>query len=394
MATEKTKEYLFSNYNRYPITLTHGEGAYVWDEQGNKYLDFLSGIACTPLGHANPEITAAITQQAQRLTHTSNLYYTNPSAELAKSLVAHGGLDKVFFCNSGAEANEAAIKLARKYQWRKNNKEQFTILSATHSFHGRTLATLAATGKPALHEGFTPLPSGFKYLDWNNTAEFCAAIDHTIAAVLLEPIQGEGGIHVASKEFLQAVRAACDKVGALLIFDEIQCGVGRTGHLFAYQYYGVQPDIITLAKGLANGLPIGAVCAKKSIADALQPGDHGSTFGGNPISCSAASIVINTLVAPGYLEHIQQLSDFLLEHLNILQHQYPQHIKEIRGVGLMIGIELTCDAKAVLTHCQAMGLLLNVTTDNVLRLLPPYLITEKDIEHATIVLGEALRQIN
>lgn len=387
MTIEKTHQYLFHNYGRFPIALVRGEGAYVWDEQGNKYLDFLGGIACTPLGHCHPAITQAIVEQAHTLLHTSNLYYTAPAAELAEFLVTHGGLDKVFFCNSGAEANEAAIKLARKYQWRAGRKGQNIILSATHSFHGRTLGALAATGKPSIQEGFDPLPAGFKCLAWDDVELFCAAIDESVAAVILEPIQGEGGVHVAPEGLLKAVRAACDRVGALLIFDEVQCGLGRMGqHLFAYQHYDVKPDIITLAKGLANGLPIGAMCATEEVAQAFQPGDHGSTFGGNLVSCRAALALLKTLLAEDYLSRVKQLGDILFAELRSLQKQYPDKIKEVRGMGLMIGMQVAGNAADIVAACQKNGLLIGTAGGDVLRLLPSYIIGEQEVREGIRVL--------
>ncbi len=389
---EQTHEYIFSTYARYPIALIRGEGAYVWDIQGKKYLDLLSGIACTPLGHCHPAVTEAIIQQAQTLLHTSNLYYTAPGAALAECLVQHGGLDKVFFCNSGAEANEAAIKLARKYHSQHGHPQKSVILSAAHSFHGRTLGALAATAKPAIQNGFGPLPTGFKHADWQDVSHFCAAITDDVAAVILEPIQGESGIHPAAPELLAAVREKCQQTGALLIFDEVQCGVGRTGHLFAYQHYQIEPDIVTLAKGLANGLPIGAVCASKTIAQAFAPGDHGSTFGANPVSCQAALAVLNTLLTENYLPHIQKLSHYLFQNLHELQQQYPNYIRQIRGIGLMLGIELSIEAKPILAYCQAQGILFNVVGNHIIRLLPPYVISENDIDIFIEVLDSALEQ--
>lgn len=390
---EKTKQYIFNTYARYPITLVRGEGVHLWDTDGKKYLDFLGGIACTPLGHCHPVVTQAIIHQAQTLVHASNLYYTEPAAQLAQWLVEHGGLDKLFFCNSGAEANEAAIKFARKYQWHhKNNKN--VILSAAHSFHGRTLGALSATAKPSIQIGFGPLPAGFKHLNWQDIDAFCSAIDDTVAAVILEPIQGESGVYPAKLELLQAVRAKCDETGALLIFDEIQCGVGRTGHLFAYEYYSVKPDMITLAKGLANGLPIGAVCATQVIANTLNPGDHGTTFGANPISCQAALATLHTLLNENYLNHVQKMSRYLLSQLKQLQQKYPQYIREIRGTGLMIGIELSIEAPKILTYCQQQGVLFNTIGQHIIRLLPPYIISEADIDSLISTLSKAVRWIS
>ncbi|CAN5402113.1 acetylornithine transaminase [soil metagenome] len=382
--------YIFNTYGRYPITLVKGKGVKVQDSKGKEYLDFLTGIGCTPLGHCHPAVSRAIIEQTETILHTSNLYYSPPSIKLAKWLVDNGGLDKVFFCNSGTEAIEMAIKLARKYHWVANKPQKNTIITASHSFHGRTLGALAATAKAKIHEGFAPLPAGFDYQPWNDIEAFCKAINANTAAVILEPIQGEGGIHVANKEFLLAVRQACDKVGALLIFDEIQCGIGRTGELFAYQYFGVQPDVITLAKAIANGLPLGAVCATTDVAKALVPGDHGSTFGGNPVTCSAALATLTTIKDQDYLTQVKKMGNYLLTGLQNLQQQYPQHIKEVRGAGLMLGVELLTDPQQVLQFCQDNGLLVNITADNVLRMLPPYIITETNVDFALNVLRQAL----
>lgn len=389
----QSSQYLLNTYARYPITLVRGEGAYVWDIQGRKYLDFLSGIACTPLGHCHPAVIEAVVQQTKTLFHTSNLYHSPPSIELAKLLIENGGLDKVFFCNSGAEANEAAIKLARKYQFRLGKKNKHSILSAHHSFHGRTLGALSATAKPGIQEGFAPLGAGFRYADAQDIDAFCQAIESDIAAVILEPIQGEGGIQPLSKKFLEAVRAKCDAMQALLIFDEVQCGIGRTGNLFAYQYFGVKPDIITLAKGIANGLPLGAVCAINSVADAFQPGDHGSTFGGNPIVCAAALATLQTLLNQNYLLRVKQLSEYLFEQLRRLQQEFPKSIKSIRGAGLMIGIELGVDSKLMLAECQKAGLLVNITADTILRLLPSYVITEAEIINSVSIISTAVEYL-
>ncbi len=387
----QAKDYLINTYARYPITLVKGKGAFVWDVYGKKYLDFLSGIGCTSLGHCHPSVERAIIEQTKKILHTSNLYHSQPCIDLAKYLVDHGGLDKIFFCNSGAEANEAAIKLARKYHWQKGKKNKNVILSALDSFHGRTLGALAATAKLKLHEGFDPMPAGFKYQSWHDTELFCKAINADVAAVILEPIQGEGGIHIAPPGFLQSIRTACDKVGALLIFDEVQCGIGRTGELFAYQYMGVKPDIITLAKGIANGLPLGAMCAKDNVANAFAPRDHGTTFGGNPIACSAALATLTTLLNQGFLPRVKQLSHYLFQRLEILQNQYPAKMKAIRGTGLMVGIELAVNPASILASCRDAGLLVNITAENVLRMLPPYVINEYDIDFAIDVIAQSLK---
>jgi predicted acetylornithine/succinylornithine family transaminase len=382
--------YIMNTYNRYPIALVKGEGVKVWDAEGKEYLDFLGGIAVAVLGHCHPAVVEAIIAQVKELLHISNLYYTKPAAELAELLVLNGGLDKVFFCNSGAEANEGAIKLARKYQWRKGHREKNKIITATHSFHGRTLGALAATHKPEIQEGFGPLPDGFQYLALNDTQSWLSTIDETTAAVFIEPIQGEGGIHSATQEFLEKVREACDKVGALLIFDEIQCGIGRLGTLFAYESFGIKPDIITLAKGIASGLPLGAICATQTVAGAFHPGDHGTTFGANPVTAAAALATLKILIEENYPQKAALLGAYLIDRLTQLQKKYPSAIAEIRGKGLMIGIELKVDAKSVLEKCHAQGLLANITAGNVLRLLPAYTITEEDIHKAVQIIENAI----
>ncbi len=386
-------QYLFNNYARYPITLVKGQGAYVWDTHGKKYLDFMSGIGCTSLGHCHPAIEKAIVEQTKTILHTSNLYYSPPSIELAKWLVTHGGLDKIFFCNSGAEANEGAIKLARKYQWQNGMKNKNVILSAARCFHGRTLSELAMLDCVKKQEGFGPLPAGFRYESWQDTETFCNAINDEVAAVILEPIQGEGGIHVVQSGFLEAVRHACDKVGALLIFDEVQCGIGRTGELFAYQYFGVKPDIITLAKGIANGLPLGAICARLKVAQAFGPGDHGTTFGGNPVSCGAALANLNTLINQDYLTKIKELGLYLSSRLQQFQDKFPDKIKEIRGIVMMRGIELKGDPKPFLLQCFKNGLLINITATNIVRMLPPYVIKESDIDFAIKVFTKSINMV-
>lgn len=386
-------KYLMNTYNRYPIAIVKGEGVKVWDAEGKEYLDFLGGIAVNVLGHCHPAVVEAMIAQVKKLVHISNLYYTQPAAELAELLVLNGGLDQVFFCNSGAEANEGAIKLARKYQWRKGFREKYKIITATHSFHGRTLATLAATHKPEIQEGFGPLPSGFQYIEWNDPQNLLSSIDETTAAVLLEPIQGEGGIHPATQEFLEKVRAACDETGALLIFDEIQCGIGRCGTLFAYEGFCVKPDIITLAKGIANGLPLGAICATLSVSEAFQPGDHGTTFGANPVAAAGALATLKVLIEENYPQKAALMGAYLTNQLHQLQKKYPQAIAEIRGKGLMIGVELKIDGKSVLSACNSLGLLANIAAGNVLRFLPAYTITKEDVDKAVGIVDAAIKRV-
>ncbi|HWI53296.1 MAG TPA: acetylornithine transaminase [Symbiobacteriaceae bacterium] len=389
----KDKQYIMPTYGRYPIALVRGQGVKAWDAEGKEYLDFLGGIAVNLLGHSHPAVVAAITEQAGQLIHTSNLYYTEPGVELAALLVENGGLDKVFLCNSGAEANEGAIKLARKYQFRRGQAQKKKIVSMSHSFHGRTLGALTATAKPEIQEGFGPMPGGFVYAEFGSIESLQAAVDENTAAVLLEPVQGEGGIYVLSAEYLQAARAICDKAGALLIFDEIQCGLGRTGHFFAYQGTGVKPDIITLAKGLGGGLPIGAICATEEAARGFQPGDHGTTFGANPVCCAAAVATLKTILSSHLVEMAGELGSYLVTKLEGLKAKYPALVKEVRGKGLMVGMELTKPGAPVLAKCHELGLLANVTAGTVLRLLPPYVVTGKDIDKAVSIIDQALASV-
>lgn len=387
---EQTNANIMMTYGRYPIALVKGQGVKAWDADGKEYLDFLGGIAVNLLGHSHPAVVQAVTEQAGKLMHCSNLYYTEPAAELAQLLVSNGGLAKVFLCNSGAEANEGAFKLVRKYHFRKGLTSKTQIISITHSFHGRTLAALAATAKPELQLGFTPLPAGFVHAEFGDIAALSSMMGEQTAAVILEPIQGEGGILPMTIEYLKAVRSLCDQHGALLIFDEIQCGMGRIGTFFAYQKTGVQPDIITLAKGLGGGLPIGAICATLEASTGFQPGDHGTTFGANPVCCAAAVATLKTVLNGNLVAHAAVMGEYLMEGLRALQTKYPALIKEVRGAGLMIGMELTVPGAPLLNKCHELGLLANVTAGNVFRMLPPYVINQADADQALGIIDQAL----
>ncbi len=389
----QTNQYLMPTYGRYPIALVRGRGVKAWDAEGKEYLDFLGGIAVNLLGHSHPAVVKAITDQASKLIHCSNMYYTEPAAQLAQLLVENGGLDQVFMCNSGAEANEGAFKLVRKYQYRKGHKNKSTIVSISHAFHGRTSGALAATPKPEIQEGFGPLPTGYVYAEFGDIEALKAVVNESTAAVILEPIQGEGGVHVMSVAFVKAARELCDQFGALLIFDEIQCGLGRTGSLFAYQGVGVKPDVITLAKGLGGGLPIGAICATANAVSGFGPGDHGTTFGGNPVACAAALATMKTVINGGFVAHAATMGDYLRDRLNVLREKHPDLIKEVRGCGLIVGIELTKPAGPVLTTCHQLGLLASVAAGTVLRLLPPYVVTQEDVDAAVEIIDQALQAI-
>ena len=378
-------------FNRYKIVLDHGEGAEVWDINGKKYLDFLGGIAVNVLGHNNKALVQAVTEQAGKLIHCSNLYYTQPQADAAAKLVKLSGLDKAFFANSGAEANEGAIKIARKYGY-SINPEKTEIISAWDSFHGRTLATLTATGQTHYHEGLGPLPAGFTYVHYNDIAELESKISDKTAAVMLETIQGEGGVHTPDSDYLKKVRELCDKHGALLILDEIQAGIGRSGKFFAYENYGIKPDIVTLAKGLAGGVPIGAFIVTDKVAAAFKPGDHGTTFGGNPLACAAANVVLDTVPQEDFLKNIKSVGKYFKDKLQELAKKYPNFIVDVRGEGLILGAELAGaeHGRDIVNDCLAKGLIINCTAGKVLRFIPPLIITTAQIDEAFAVMDEVI----
>ena len=381
---EMEKRHIINTYNRVPhksLFIVKGEGCWVWDEKGKKYLDFLSGLGVNSLGHCHPAVVDAVRKQTGKLLHTSNLYYTEPQSELA-SLLAHNSFgEKVFFCNSGAEANEAAIKLARKYAKKEYGSHKYKIITAKRSFHGRTLATVTATAQEKYHKGFQPLPEGFFYGDFNDISSFHKLMDKETCAVMVEPVQGEGGVYPADKEFLSSLRKLCNKKGVLLIFDEVQCGMGRTGSLWAYENYGVEPDILTAAKALGGGLPIGAMIATDKVASGFTTGDHASTFGGNPVSCGAAIAVLDTLLKEGFLFDVKRKSGIIKQFLNDLKFRESSFIKEIRGEGLMLAIELNEPlAASIKDICQEKGLLINAIGDSIIRFLPPLIIKEKEID--------------
>jgi acetylornithine/N-succinyldiaminopimelate aminotransferase len=383
------QEHYLPVFTRLPLVLERGEGCWVYDEAGNKYLDFLAGIAVNALGHGDKRLAAAIGRLAERLIHCSSLFYTEQQSALAGKLTAISGFDRVFFCNSGAEANEGVIKLARKYAY-KNYKNKYKIISTHHSFHGRTLATLTATGAPKYQEGYAPLPPGFMYVDYGNIEALAAAMDEEVCAVLIEPIQGEGGVNMPPAGYLAAVRRLCDQHNALLIYDEIQTGIGRTGKWFAYQHDGVKPDIMSVAKGLGGGFPIGGLLADDKVARAFSPGDHGSTFGGNPLACAAGNAVLSAIESGRVLDNVVKMGGYFQEKLLGLQEKYPRLIKEVRGRGLLIGVELAMPGKAVVDACLEKKFILNCTAGNVLRLVPPLIVGQAEIDFALSVLAEVL----
>ena len=393
MPTEELRQdsdrYLMNTYARLPISIVRGRGSRVYDLEGREYLDFVAGIAVNVLGHSHPDLIAAIQKQAQYLLHASNLYYTEPQAKLAKMLVEQSFARKVFFCNSGAEANEAAIKLVRRYAHQKYGAERYEIVTMLQSFHGRTMATLTATGQEKVQKGFEPLLPGFTYVPFNNLPAVEQTVSGRTAAIMLEPVQGEGGVRVADKPYLKGLRELCRQRDILLIFDEVQTGVGRTGTLFAYEQLGVAPDIMTLGKGLGGGLPIGACLATETAASAFEPGTHASTFGGNPVSCAAGLAVLRALLEGRVLEHGRRMGDHLARGLQDMKDRLPI-VKEARGLGLLQGLELTVDGKSVVTDCLARGLLINCTMDRVLRFVPPLIITQAEIDRLLDVLSQVL----
>ncbi len=388
---QEAERYLMNTYARAPISIARGRGSRVYDLEGREYLDFVSGIAVTVLGHAHPDIVAAIQKQAQQLLHASNLYHTEPQVRLARTLVEHSFADKVFFCNSGAEANEAAIKLVRRYAHQRYGAGRHQIITMLNSFHGRTMATLTATGQEKVQKGYEPLLAGFTYVPFNDLDAVTKAITSETAAVMLEPIQGEGGVRVADWTYLARLRELCTERGLLLVFDEVQTGVGRTGTLFAYEQMGVEPDILTLAKGLGGGLPIGACLATDEVSSAFTPGSHASTFGGNPVACAAASTVLHVLVEGRLLERSRRMGEYLAKGLQECKDQIPI-VREVRGLGLLQGMELTVDGHSVVSDCLARGVLLNCTADRVLRFLPPLIITQSEIDRLLEILTQVLNK--
>ncbi len=375
---------------RLPVTLTRGQGTRVWDDEEREYLDFIAGIASTSLGHADEGLAEVIAEQARTLVHISNLFYSEPQIELAELLVEHSALDRVYFQNSGAEANEAAIKLARKWGQQHRNGA-YEIISTHNSFHGRTLMTVSATGTPRYREPFGPSVPGFVFVDFGDIEALKAATTDQTVAVLLEPVQGEGGVNVPADDYLPAVRRWCDEQNLLLILDEIQTGVGRTGRLWAYEEYGIEPDIMTLAKGLAGGVPIGAVLAKEHAA-VFVPGDHGSTFGGNPLATAAGTHVMRRLLEGGVLENARERGEQLERRLRSLEDRFPI-VQGVRGKGLLRGLELKEEiALDIATKAMAAGLLVNPVRPNIVRFMPPLTVTEEEIERAVDIIEATLSE--
>jgi acetylornithine/N-succinyldiaminopimelate aminotransferase len=387
----QTNRYLFATPGRQPLMLVRGQGCRVWDSEGREYLDFVSGLAVTNLGHAHPAVTAAIQEQAGLLLHTSSLYHIEPQIELARLLVENSFADKVFFCNSGAEANETALKLARKYA-KEHGQGGVEVISCLGSFHGRTLATLSATGQEKFHAGFHPMVPGFRHVPYNNLDAVRAAMSSQTCAVLVEPIQAEGGVNLPAPGYLAGLRQLCDERGVLLIFDEVQTGLGRTGELFAYQapQCGAEPHVMTLAKALANGVPIGACLAIEPAAAVMTPSTHASTFGGNHLATRAGVAVLRTMLEESFLPHCRQMSAYLMDGLRGIAKRSPK-VREVRGQGLLVGMELDREAAPAVTFCRERGVLINATAGTVLRFLPPLIVTEKEVDQVLAVVEPALK---
>jgi acetylornithine aminotransferase len=386
----QANQVIAATYKRFPVVLTRGSGSTLWDENGKRYTDFVAGIAVCNLGHSHPKIVEALSTQARTLWHVSNLFYTLPQKDLAAWLTAHSFADRVFFCNSGAEANEAAIKLARKYFKEAGAGQRYRIISMEQSFHGRTMATLSATGQDKVKQGFDPLLDGFDFVPFDDLDALRARIGPATCAVLLEPIQGEGGVRCPAPAYLKQVRAICDEAGLLLIFDEIQTGMGRTGKLFAYEHSGVAPDIMTLAKALANGLPMGAMLAREPVAAAFGPGAHASTFGGTPIVSAAALAVCRVIEAEGVLDHCQRVSAHFRARLEWLKDRHAI-IADVRGRGLLLGMRLNVDGEPFVRQCMEKGFLINCVQGHILRFVPPLVIRTDEIDGLIACLDEMLK---
>jgi acetylornithine/N-succinyldiaminopimelate aminotransferase len=387
-----TEQYVMNTYARLPVALVKGKGAYVWDAEDKQYIDFFSGLAVTNLGHQHPRVNYALARQIQKLIHVSNLFHIEPQARLAELLVDRSFADKIFFCNSGAEANEGAVKLARLYSQKNFGPDRYEVITMAGSFHGRTLGMISASGQDKLKKGFDPLLEGFVTAPFGDLETLREIVSEKTCAIMVEPIQGEGGVRVASVDYFKGLKDLCQEKKLLLIFDEVQTGIGRTGKLFAYEHYGIVPDIMTLAKGLASGVPIGALCARDYVAETFQPGHHAATFGGNALSTSAGVATLETIEEEQLLENCTQLSQYFIEQLELLKAQFPC-IQEIRGVGFMLALELDQPAKPFLDKCLDKGLIINVVQENILRILPPLTVKKKHIDEAVAILTQTLEEL-
>lgn len=392
---EGTNKYITNTYKRLPIAFEKGRGMTLYGSDGKEYTDFLAGVAVNMLGHCHPKVVVAIQKQAQRLIHTSNHYHNELAVKLARLLCDHSFADKVFFANSGAEANEAAIKIARKYSTKYYDEKKYEIITAFNSFHGRTMGALSATAQEKFHQGFLPMLPGFKYIAFNNIEALKAATNESTCAVMLEPIQGEGGVKMPSTDYFKLVRKHCDENNMLLILDEIQTGIGRTGKFFAYEHYDIEPDILTAAKALGSGLPISAMLTKDKIAESFDPGSHGTTFGGGHLACAAAIASIETLLEDGILlTECRRLGTYFKSALIDIQKKYPNIVIDVRGEGLLLGMELVRECSQIVTACFERGMLINCTANNVLRFCPPLIVTEEDIDRLCVILTEVIGRLS
>ncbi|QER41277.1 aspartate aminotransferase family protein [Thermodesulfobacterium sp. TA1] len=385
--------YLAPNYKREPLVFVKGEGTRLFTDKGEEYLDFTAGIAVCNLGHAHPQLVQVLKEQAELLWHTSNLYYTEPQVRLAKKLVELSFGDKVFFANSGAEAVEAALKLARRWAYQNFGKKKHKFIALKNSFHGRTFGALSVTGQSKYWEGFEPLVPGVVWVEPNDLKGLEEAFDETVCAIIMEPIQGEGGINLLTQEFIYKAKELCQKYSALLIFDEIQTGLGRTGRLFAYEHFGIEPDVMCLAKALANGLPLSAMIAKKEIIDVLTPGSHASTFGGNPLACAVGCKVLEIVSDPTFLEEVDLKGKIIQEKIKALHKKYPEIIKQVRGKGLLIGIEFVIEVKPVYQELLKRRILTTTPKPNVLRLSPPLILNYREIDYCILQLEETIEAL-
>lgn len=386
---EETEKYYLPVFGRYPMVIELGQGCRVWDNEGNEYVDAFAGIAVNSLGYNHPVLVKAISEQAGKLMHCSNLYYTEIQAKALRMVAEATGMDRIFFANCGAEGNEGAMKLARKYGVSKA-PTKYKIISADESFHGRTFDTLAATGHDYYHVGYGPLSPGHVLVPYGDIKALEAQMDDDVCAVLLEPIQGEGGVHVPSDEYLQQVRALCDKHDALLIFDEVQTGVARTGKWFAYMHSGVKPDILTFAKGIGGGFPVAGFAVPERLAHVFKPGDHGGTFGGNPLACAAVYATLTTIKSEGLVDKVAEKGEYFKNELRKLQEKYPDKVTDVRGCGLMLGMEVAGEGKPIVESCLANNVIVNCTAGNVIRIVPPLIISKEEIDIVVAALDKAL----
>ena len=386
---EETEKYYLPVFGRYPMVMELGQGCRVWDNEGNEYVDAFAGIAVNSLGYNHPVLVKAISEQASKLMHCSNLYYNEIQAKALRVVAEATGMDRIFFANCGAEGNEGAMKLARKYGVSKA-PTKYKIISADESFHGRTFDTLAATGHDYYHVGYGPLSPGHVLVPYGDIKALEAQMDDDVCAVLLEPIQGEGGVHVPSDEYLQQVRALCDKHDALLIFDEVQTGVARTGKWFAYMHSGVKPDILTFAKGIGGGFPVAGFAVPERLAHVFKPGDHGGTFGGNPLACAAVYATLTTIKSEGLVDKVAEKGEYFKNELRKLQEKYPDKVTDVRGCGLMLGMEVAGEGKPIVESCLSNNVIVNCTAGNVIRIVPPLIISREEIDIVVAALDKAL----